>query len=126
MDDTSTAHRLSEDVILVELVPTAGFHIDQGDLSRLIEACKYASDQLAQVVNSLRFHSRNGQEWAQDAVSRDVAAYYEDQVYQSTQSTYAALVAQRDELFSTTTTLQQILIGYNTTDAEAAESMELS
>jgi hypothetical protein len=102
----------------------ASFRINPDDLKKLIESCQYATDRLTQILFPVSLHGRIEQEWARDAVSIDVARYYDEQVFRGPINNYTALNDYLRELASTTQTLQRILADYEATDSTAADSME--
>jgi hypothetical protein len=109
----------------MEYEPAPSVYINPLDLNSFIEACQTAAGKLSQITGliSLAGHLTQ-QEWAHDAVSLDIARLYEEQVYQSNNSNYAALLSYNRELSSVIVNLQQVLANYRQIDENVANSMD--
>jgi hypothetical protein len=104
--------------------PDTGMQINAASLLEIIGACETAQSGIFQILHDLRLHGQSGQEWADDAVSHDVAGHYTEQLWAGAHCTYSALNNYYDELGSTVDTLRQILASYNSFDGATAASLE--
>lgn len=102
----------------------AGVQVDRSDVASLINACEYASAKLVQILRSLQIHGAVPQEWARDAVSLDIATYYNQQLFAGRDCTYSTLKAYQVELLSTIDALRRTLADYESVDGTAAYSLE--
>jgi hypothetical protein len=102
----------------------ADIRINPDALGRTIRACEDASNNMSQILYSLRRSGESAQRWAGDAVSHDVASHYTLQLWSGAHCTYSALYNYNEQLLSTLSALRQTLDAYNKSEAVAAESLD--
>jgi hypothetical protein len=92
-------------------------------LDSLIAAYELAADRIAVIISKVALQGRLPEPWTHDKVSVEMAAHYNDQVYDGEFSTYNALRRYEIELRAAGRTLRQIVADYRNTEEAAVASL---
>lgn len=93
--------------------------VDPEKLKSIVAVYEDAAFQVHRILDDLTRRGRVDVPWAADAVSVEMAAHYNAQVFDGEFSTFAAISKYETELWAVTRTLRRILDEYEKTENEA-------